>query len=99
MAAANMVETAMILCGVSNAANGAHGSNATRIASDIFDDEFTSCLNKTFGDLNTDLKSYSNMTVNQGQIRLTPGMKNKIKAFIQWCRDEICLGRNPADTV
>ena len=45
--------------------------------------------------LDDDLKSYSTLTVAHGQIRLTPGIKKNIKAFIQWTRDQIRLGIDP----
>ena len=32
----------------------------------------------------------------QGQIRLLPGVKKGIKVFIQWVRDQIRLGKDPA---
>ena len=37
-------------------------------------------------------------TIAQGQIRLRPGPRKNIKAFVQWVRDEIRLGRDPAAT-
>ena len=52
-------------------------------------------MEKTFKDLNDDLKAYSTMTLTNGQIRLNPGTKKLIKAFIQWSRDQIRLGHDP----
>jgi hypothetical protein len=43
-----------------------------------------------------EFKTHSDLTANQGQIRLLPGTKRNIKAFIQWARDERCLGRDPS---
>ena len=44
-------------------------------------------------------KTYSAFTIANGQIWVNPQVKNRVCAFIQWCRDEIRLGRNPADSV
>ena len=55
-------------------------------------------MDKTFTALEDDFKSYSALTVTNGQIRLTPGTKRNVKAFIQWTRDRYCLGENPAAT-
>ena len=38
------------------------------------------------------------MTVAQGQIRICPGTRKNIKAFVQWTGDELCLGRDPSGT-
>ena len=53
-------------------------------------------MDKTFEELDQDFKSYSDLTQNQGQIRLVPGTKTRIRAFIQWVRDEVRYGRDPA---
>ena len=67
---------------------------AFRLATDIFGDDFTTCMDKTFVELDSDFKTYSALTQAQGQIRLLPVIKRNIKAFIQWVRDEQRLGRN-----
>ena len=56
---------------------------AQRIADDIFDNDFLSCIDKDINEVEEDFKTYSNLTVNQGQIRLPPGTKRQIKAFVQ----------------
>ena len=52
-------------------------------------------MGKKFVELDSNFNTYSNMTQAQGKIRLQLGIKSNIKAFIQWVRDEQCLGRNP----
>ena len=52
-------------------------------------------MDKTSKELRTDLKTYSDLTIAQGQIRLTPGVKRNIQAYIQFVRDEIRMGRDP----
>ena len=73
-------------------------TKAQRIAKEIFQDDFHTCMDKMFEDLHSDFKTYSDLTIGQGQIRLVPGIKNKIRAFIQWCRDKYRLGRDPANS-
>jgi hypothetical protein len=87
---------AMIASGVNNLVLFNGTTAAERIATDIFDDDFESCLSKDFKDLEDDFKSYSTLTVANGQIRLTPGTKKKIKGFIQWTRDMINMSRDPS---
>ena len=89
------VTDAMVLCGVPNATMFNGNTQAQRIAEDVFDDDFQSTMDKTFHELEDDFKSYSTMTVNQGQIRLNPGTKKRIKAFIQFGRDMIRCGIDP----
>ena len=56
-------------------------------------------MDKTVSELESDWKTYARLTAAQGQIRLRPATKKSIKALLQWTRDEIRMGRNPADTV
>ena len=99
MAQRHTVLNAMILCGVNNSIQFNGATAAQRIVTEIFDDDFNSYMDKTIDDLNTDLKSYSSLTVANGQIRLTPGITKRIKAFIQWSRDMIRVGDDPATVV
>ena len=52
-------------------------------------------MDKTYVEIDDDLKSYSTLTAAHGQIRRTSGHKKNIKAFIQWTRDQIRLGIDP----
>jgi len=90
------VRQALTSCGVDDVDLFERQTKAERLASELFDDQFASCMDKTFEELDEDLKVYSSLTVNQGQIRLTPGVKKNIKAFIQWCRDMIRTNRDPS---
>jgi hypothetical protein len=87
---------AMIACGVDNEVLFMEETQAQRIADDIFDNRFASCMDITFKELDDHFKTYSDLTVAQGQIRLRPGPRKNIKAFVQWTRDEIRLGRDPS---
>lgn len=86
---------AMILCGVDNIALFQQQTAAQRIARDVFRDTFSSCMRITFKELDDYFKIYSDLTAHQGQIRIHPGIRSSIKAFVQWVRDEIRLGRHP----
>lgn len=52
-------------------------------------------MDKDFEELDADFKTFSSLNINQGQIRLHPGVKRNIKAFVQWTRDQFCLGMTP----
>ena len=86
---------AMFDCGITDAVLFDGDTKASRIDTELFDDNFASCMDNTYVKLDDDLKSYSNLTAAHGQIRLTPGGKKNIKVFIQWTRDQICLGIDP----
>ena len=88
---------AMVSSGVNATDNFQGRSSDQRIAADIFEDDFTTSINKTYKDLDDDLKTFSSLTAAQGQIRLLPGVKKRIKAFIQWVRDQIRLGKDPTN--
>ena len=68
-------------------------TKASRIATELFDDNFTSCMDKTYVEL--DDESYYTLTAAHIHIRLTPGHKKNIKVFIQWTRDYIRIGIYP----
>ncbi|KAI2507357.1 hypothetical protein MHU86_7077 [Fragilaria crotonensis] len=89
------VVDAMVTCGVDHDGLFMDETQAQRLASDIFGDQFTSCLDITFKELDEHFKTYSDLTVAQGQIRIRPGIRKNIKAFVQWTRDELRLGRDP----
>jgi len=84
------------MCGVDNIALFLGETPAKRIAADIFDDNFTTCMDITFKELDDHFKTYSDLTQAQGQIRIPPGTRKNIKAFVQWTRDEIRFGRDPS---
>ena len=98
MEGAFAVIEASTACGVNNKALFMDQTQAQRIASDIFDNAFASCMDVTFKELDEHFKTYFDLTAAQGQIRLNPGIRKNIKAFVQWTRDEIRLGREPGDT-
>ena len=58
---------ALIVCGVDNDALFSEETQAQRIADDIFDNVFASCMDITFKELDDHFKTYSDLTVAQGQ--------------------------------
>src|SRR5210317_362935 len=91
------VKDAMILCGISDNNNYAGTSPAGRIATQIFDDDSQSCMDLQMEELNRALKVLATLPRNQGQAIIMPLAKRKMKAFIQWTRDQIRNGRDPAN--
>ncbi len=85
------VREAMAECGVNNVDQFEGRTQVERLAADLFSDDFYTCMDKTHGELDLDFKTYSDLTQTQGQIRVTPGIKKNIKAFLQWSRDKYCL--------
>jgi hypothetical protein len=92
------VVDAMVACGLDHVHLFMDQTQAERFANDVFDDLFTSCLDITFKELDEHFKTYGELTVAQGQIRVRPGSRKNIKAFVQWTRDELRLGRDPSLT-
>ena len=90
------VRIGMVECGVDDIVLFNGQTAAARLAEDLFDDNFETCLDKTHEEIDADFKTYSDLSQTQGQIRLLPGVKRNIKAFIQWVRDELRLGRDPS---
>ena len=86
---------AILDCGITDGVLFDGDTKASRIYTEIFDDNFTSCMYKTYVKLDDDLKSYSTLTTAHGQIRLIPSHKKNIKELIQWTRDNIRLGIDP----
>ena len=77
----------MFDCGIIDAELFDGDMKASRIATELFNNDFTLCMDKMYVKLYDDLKSYSTLTASHDKIRLTPGHKKNIKEFIQWTRD------------
>ena len=58
-------------------------------------DDFESCKDMSNEDLADSFKTFSCMTATQGQIRIIPAQKNKIKAFTQLVKDQFILEIDP----
>lgn len=74
----------IVACGVSNVEQGTIGSSpAQRIATEMFNDSFDSCLSMTDTDIRGYLKTFSELTQAQGQVKLMPGAQRNLRAFVQ----------------
>ena len=87
---------AMVACGVDNVTQFENQTQAAQFAEEIFGNDFYMYMDKTFEELQSDLKTYSSLTVVQGQIGTSPGAKQRIQAFIQWTRDKVRNGEDPS---
>ena len=54
-------------------------TKAIRIDTELFGEDFTLCMDKTYVKIDDELKSYSTLTAAYVQIRLTPDHKKNIK--------------------
>ena len=81
-------------CGINNQDLFESKTQVERLVSNLFSDEFNNNMDKAHEELDSDFKTYSDLTQAQGQIRITPGVKKNIKALLRWARDEYRLGRN-----
>ena len=90
------VHNAMVAIGINNLILWNGNTQAERIATDVFDDDFNSCLYISQTELDDNLKMYSALTLANGQIRLRPQEKRGIKAFIQWSKDQLRVGIDPS---
>ena len=96
---ANTVRSLLALAGVDDSVPFNSKTQAQRMSNDMFDDSFESCLDKTFDEIDADLKIYANPTVANGRITIVPRVMRTIKAFVQWTKDMIRTDRNPESEV
>lgn len=96
----NTVLRSLMDCGVENHSNGViwNGESASqRIASKVFNNNFSTCIDITLQDLDDRWKTYSSLTVNEGCIRIKPTTKFRIRAFTEWVRHKIRSNQLPSD--
>ena len=82
----------MVLCGLNNEVQFQGMTPEERFATGIFRNSFHICFDKTMEEVNNDIKQYGSLTQNQGQIRISPGIRQMICSLIQWSRDLIRPG-------
>ena len=68
---------AMVACGVDHDQLFMDETQTQHLASDIFGDQFSSCLYITLKEVDEYSKLYSDLAVAQGQIRVRPGTRKK----------------------
>ena len=63
------VHDAMVICGVDDDLQYQGLTKAQRMATNLFDDEFDTCMDKTFDELDNDFKSFSDLATPYGARR------------------------------
>ena len=89
------VSKEIFYCGVTDGALFDGDTKAESMATELFYDELSSCMYKTYEEFDEDLKSYSNLTIVNGKISIGPGQNKNIKASIQCTRNNIRLVLDP----
>ncbi len=82
------VETAMI-------ASGFTPATAVRIATEFFDENFSSCKNKRSSEMKDAFKSLAYMSIASGGMKFTPKQKSYITNFCYWVKHQYRMGRDP----
>jgi hypothetical protein len=63
----------MVVCAGVNDVNIFDGdTRAVRIAADLFRDDFSTCMDKGFTELNSEFKTYYDLNMAQGQVCASP---------------------------
>ena len=76
------VVDAMVICGMDHDTLSLEETKAQRLASDIFGDQFSSSMDiTTVKELDEHFKTYSDLTIVQGQIRVRPWHTKEHKGF------------------
>ena len=58
-----------------------------KIPQEVFDDDIETYIDKNFKETKEDWETYSRITIQQGQIRLSTLEKNRIRYIVQFTRD------------
>ena len=93
----NTITSALALCVLLADTNGIifDGSNSSeRIANYVFNDNFNTCIDLKFSDIEKHWKTYIYLTVDEGFIRLRPRTKVNIRAFVHWVRERISMSED-----
>ena len=69
---------------------------AQKIAAEVLNNNFTTCIDIEFSELEDSWATYSSLTAAECCIRLRPVTKDNIWAFVQWTRDIIRVDEYPA---
>ena len=69
------------------------------IAADVFNENFNTCVEINFSELEHNQKTYSGLMVYKGRIMLRPRTKVDIRVFVQWTRDKISQYQYPRLTL
>lgn len=86
---------AMIACGFDNVIERGGITDAQRVATDTFDDDFSTAIYLDYKDIASEVKRYAALTQAAGRILWTAPNKNRIKCFIFWVQDTKRKGLQP----
>ena len=79
----NKVRALLTISGVNDIIQFDTEISAKRMARDMLDNDFASFIDKTHDKNDLNLKTYTNLTVAQGQTRIQTGVKRGLKAVLQ----------------
>src|SRR6056300_1225213 len=68
------------------------------IASEVFADDFSLVMVKSPTELNDEFNHFAKLTIQNGRLSIGPSIRRNVKAFVQWGRDKIWMGRDPSTT-
>lgn len=91
-----MVREAMIACGFNDVIACAGFTDAQRIATESFDNDFNTVIHMKDDDITSEVKQYASLTQANGKISWTVPQNNKIKVFIFWVQDLHRKGLQPS---
>ena len=100
-APANTLADALDICGVNRDFSNMifNGSTAAeRVADEVFDNTYRNMMDITFAELDDTWRTYGQLTLAEGRIRLRPDTKSNIRALVQWTRDCFRTGIDPTST-
>ena len=66
------------------------------VATDLFQDDFETCIDFNDGALYNYFKATASLAAAHGQIKLQIQHRNNIRAFVQWTKEAIRTGQDPA---
>ena len=66
------------------------------VATGLFQDDFETCIYLNYGALYNYFNATSSLAAAHGQIKFHIQQRNNIRAFIQWTKDAIRTGQDPA---
>ena len=91
----------MEACDIDNDPEDLHdnATDAQRLATDLFQDDFQSVMSIDFNQLAQYFKTYAALTQAEGRIRVRVHQQKNIRAFIQWAQDRIRMGQDPSQVL
>ena len=86
------IHQAMMACGAPDDAK------AAILASELFDNDYNDCRDKSNQDLVDSFKMLHSTPATQGGVKIKLKIQKHIKAFCQWTKDQLRTGLDPSET-